>query len=130
MRSHQNQYLARNEGMQLVVEDETYKVYSTNKLVGGRSQSENKIFVKGEPHYDIEPTVGNSDTIFLKTTYDNRLVGILENGKLEGPSERVKQIHFLGKLNLIPREKQQSSLANGDVVNGAVDEIDVFSDSR
>lgn len=125
---------AKNGGMRLVFEDETHLVYSTDKFVRGHLQKENKIFVKGEPHYDIEPSVGNSDTVFLKTTNDNKLIGLLKNGELEKPSDRVNQIHFLSKLNLIPRELSQFNISDGlssyQAVNGVSDEIHIFDDPR
>lgn len=125
MRSHKPN---KNGSMRLVIEDETHVVYSTDKIIRGKLRKKNKIFIKGEPLYDIEPSVGDSSTVFLKTT-DNKLIGLLKNGELEGPTEKVKQRHFLSKLNLIPRESDNEAdnvSPNHKVVDGIPNEIDVF----
>jgi len=101
--------------MKLVYKDESYhtEVFTTIKPVKGR-QNGFKIVINGGPQFEIEPS-GSLDSVFLRKSKDNQLLGLLTtDGELvRKPSENIDKLHFLSKLNLIPKKPATSRPSNG-----------------
>lgn len=108
--------LANKDRMiEVVVQDESLEtvVLSINRVVRGRSHNEYKIVVRDGPRYYIEPSY-DSNAFFLGRTKNNKLVGLLKNGKLDGSKERAEKLHYFSKLGLKPNNSCISVSSDSD----------------
>lgn len=104
-----------NEVRHLLIEDERFKVYRTEKIVKGRIVKQNKIYFNSEdaePRFNIEtPGIINCDAYITEINRERQNIAIgllLQDGTLD--VEDVEKRYFLAKLNLIKQKPKLLSL--------------------
>lgn len=100
--------------VKLVIEDkeQSTQVYSlaNHRALKGRAVKEYRVILKNGPRFTID-----SDKLgtFIRRSTDNKLIGLVKNGKLK--RSRVEQKFFLSKLDLIPKgDTDEESNTNPD----------------
>lgn len=87
----------------LVIEDkeQSTQVYSlaNHRVFRGKALKEYRVILKNGPRFTIDTT--DKLGTFIRRSTDNKLLGLLKDGKLK--RARVEQKFFLSKLDLIPK---------------------------
>lgn len=114
------------QNMRLVVRDEspvqTSLFSKESKVRGHKFKKQYSLLIEGGPHFQIEPSKARLDTFFLfrREAEGRKLVGLLEDGKLD-QSSRVDKLLYLSQLNLIPKNPKPVNEQNLSPVNTAND---------
>lgn len=112
------------QDMRLVVRDESpvqTSLFSKEFKVRGRKfKKQYSLLVEGGPHFQIEPSKARLDTFFVfrRVANGSKLVGLLEDGKLDR-SSKVDKLLYLSQLNLIPNNSEPMNEQNLSPVNTA-----------